>query len=159
MWFKNLSCRWSGLAAAAALVWVSSAALAQAGTYVGSKVCGECHEEEYESYSRYAKKARSFSAIEKMQDHLTSQEVKKCYGCHTTGYGSPGGFVSAEKTPELKDVGCEVCHGPGSDHVETEDIEDIWSEADDIRKVCSKCHTSERVEAFNFKPLLHGGAH
>jgi hypothetical protein len=24
---------------------------------------------------------------------------------------------------------------------------------------CTRCHNSERVEAFNFKPVLFGGAH
>ncbi len=133
--------------------------LANESFYVGSKKCGECHEEEYASYKKYAKKAHSFNAVKKMRDKLTNQEVEKCYSCHTTGYGKPGGFKDEATTPDLKDVGCEVCHGPGSKHVESEDISDIWSEADDIKKVCSSCHTKERVEAFNFKPLLHGGAH
>ncbi len=127
--------------------------------YVGSKACADCHEEEYKSYSSYAKKAHSFQAIEKMRKHLTQDEVKGCYKCHTTGYGSPGGFVSEEATPDLKNVGCEVCHGPGSRHVESEDAEDILGTVDKIKGVCDRCHTSERVEAFNFRPLLHGGAH
>jgi hypothetical protein len=25
--------------------------------------------------------------------------------------------------------------------------------------VCQRCHTSERVKAFRFRPLIHGGAH
>ena len=77
--------------------------------------------------------------------------------CHTTGYGSPGGFVSLKETPHLKDAGCEVCHGPGSVHCKTEDSADIngkLSIAD-----CERCHSAERVAAFKFKPLIYGGAH
>ena len=133
--------------------------LAEEAHYVGSSQCADCHEEEYKSYASYAKKAHSFRAIEKMRKHLSPDEVKGCYGCHTTGYGSPGGFVSEEATPDLKNVGCEVCHGPGSRHVESEDAEDILGTVDKIKGVCDKCHTSERVEAFSFRPLLHGGAH
>ena len=156
---RILSAKWLSLTASLSICFAGFSVAAHAATYVGSKMCAECHEEEYESYAKYAKKARSFMAIEKMRDHLSTEEVRNCYGCHTTGYGKPGGFEDESKTPDLKNVGCEVCHGPGSDHVESEDIEDIWAEADEIKKVCSSCHTTERVEAFNFKPLLHGGAH
>ncbi len=127
--------------------------------YVGSSACADCHEEEYKSYSSYAKKAHSFQAIEKMRNHLSQEEIRECYGCHTTGYGKPGGFVSEQETPDLKNVGCEVCHGPGSKHLESEDADDILGTVDKIKGVCERCHTSERVEAFSFRPLLHGGAH
>jgi hypothetical protein len=32
------------------------------------------------------------------------------------GFAYKSGFTDAEKTPKLKDVGCESCHGPGSLH-------------------------------------------
>lgn len=68
-----------------------------------------------------------------------------------------GGFVSEEKTPELKNPGCEVCHGPGSLHAKTQDPKDIKRKME--IKDCERCHNSERVKAFKFKPLIHGGAH
>ncbi|MEW6585619.1 MAG: cytochrome c family protein, partial [Nitrospirota bacterium] len=81
--------------------------------YVGSEVCKGCHETEYKSFITYAKKATSFRSIERVKKALSGDEIKGCYACHTTGYGKPGGFVSPEKTPHLKNAGCEVCHGPG----------------------------------------------
>ena len=98
-----------------------------------------------------------FSRKKKQMKHLTSQEIKKCYPCHTTGYGKPGGFVSPEETPHLKNAGCEVCHGPGAEHVRTSDPADIISNM--TKKDCEVCHISERVKAFKYKPLIHGGAH
>ncbi|NPA48768.1 MAG: cytochrome C [Thermodesulfobacteria bacterium] len=127
--------------------------------YVGSRACADCHEEEYATYQKFAKKAHSFEAVVKMRDKLTTAEVQECYHCHTTGYGRPGGFKDEHTTPDLKNVGCEACHGPGSAHVESEDPEDIWGDHEKIRNVCEACHTKERVEAFNYRPLLHGGAH
>ena len=126
-------------------------------TFTGTESCKECHEDEYENFKAFAKKATSYESIKKMQKGLTSQELKQCFSCHTTGYGQPGGFVSIVKTPHLADAGCEVCHGPGSNHVESEDPDDLIAELD--AESCKTCHNSSRVEAFNFKPMLYGGAH
>jgi len=126
-------------------------------TYVGTESCKECHEVEYENFKAFARKATSYESIKKMQKGLTAEEIKGCYGCHTTGFGQPGGFISIEKTPDLKDAGCEVCHGPGSKHIESEDPEDIIANIE--VESCKTCHNSSRVAAFNFKPMLHGGAH
>jgi hypothetical protein len=125
--------------------------------YVGSEVCKSCHENEYKNFITYAKKATSFRSIERVRKGLTEEEIKGCYTCHTTGYGKPGGFISAEKTPYLKNAGCEVCHGPGEFHVITGNPQRIK------RKMriedCEVCHISERVRAFRYKPMIRGGAH
>jgi hypothetical protein len=125
--------------------------------YVGSKACKECHEHEYANYIQFARKSRSFENIKKMKNKLTPAEYKSCFECHTTGYGKQGGFVSEEKTPELKNAGCEVCHGPGSLHVESEDPDMIVGRVS--MEICNRCHNKDRIEAFNLKPLLFGGAH
>ena len=126
-------------------------------TYVGSDACRECHEDEYSSFITYAKKSHSFQSIERLKTRLTEEEIRKCYSCHTTGFGRPGGFVSPEETPHLKNAGCEVCHGPGAVHVLTENTADIkrYMTTED----CEGCHISERVKAFRYKPMIHGGAH
>jgi len=126
-------------------------------TYVGSLTCKSCHPGEYANFITYAKKSTSFESIEKQMKHLTPQEIKKCYPCHTTGYGKPGGFVSLEETPHLKNAGCEVCHGPGAEHARTSDPAAIIRNLS--KKDCEICHISERVKAFKYKPLIHGGAH
>jgi len=126
-------------------------------SYVGSDVCKTCHEKEYNSFMNYAKKSKSYESIERVKKGLTEKEIKGCYFCHTTGYGKPGGFISVEKTPHLKNAGCEVCHGPGGLHIKTRNpsyIKRIMTKED-----CEVCHTSERVRAFRYKPMIHGGAH
>jgi hypothetical protein len=125
--------------------------------YVGSDACQACHPEEYESFITYAKKAKSFTSIERLQRNLTPEEVKRCYACHTTGYGQPGGFISLEETPYLKNSGCEVCHGPGEKHIRDQSAASIKGHL--TKKDCEVCHISERVQAFRYKPLIHGGAH
>ncbi len=131
--------------------------LAQEKSFVGSEACKECHEDQYANYIKYSKKANSFKSIKKMEKKLTKEEYKECFECHTTGFGKPGGFVSEETTPGLKDAGCEVCHGPGNLHAESEDPELININLD--MNNCNKCHSNDRVKAFDFKPLLFGGAH
>jgi len=126
-------------------------------TYVGSDACKICHEKEYNSFMKYAKKSKSYQSIERVKKGLTEEEIKGCYFCHTTGYGKPGGFVSIEKTPHLKNAGCEVCHGPSGLHVKTLDPSDTKRRM--TMEDCEGCHTSERVKAFRYKPMIHGGAH
>jgi len=149
----GLICMWL----VAATFWAATG-MTQNGTYVGSEACADCHPEEYENFSKYSKKANSSHSIKIMASDLTPQEVEECYLCHTTGYGKPGGFESFEKTPELANAGCEVCHGPGSEHVDMGGDPSLIVR-DLSMKDCETCHNEERVRSFNFKPLLYGGAH
>lgn len=125
--------------------------------YVGASACRPCHEKEYKAFASHAKKSSSFQSIERLKKELTEEEIRGCYACHTTGYGKLGGFISEEATPELKNAGCEVCHGPGELHVRTQDPRDIKGHL--TEQDCEACHTSERVKAFKYKPLIRGGAH
>lgn len=125
--------------------------------YVGAEACKACHEKEYSNYISFAKKAKSFDSIKKMERKLTPEEYQGCFECHTTGYGKIGGFESEQKTPNLKNAGCEVCHGPGSLHAKGGDPSLIIRDV--TLKHCNTCHSKDRVEAFDFKPLLFGGAH
>ncbi|MCL1985439.1 MAG: cytochrome c family protein [Betaproteobacteria bacterium] len=125
--------------------------------YIGSAACKQCHEQEYERFFKYSKKAHSKRNVEKMRPKLSREELEGCYSCHTTGYGKKGGFVSYEQTPGLGDIGCETCHGPGAAHAESGEVASI------IRKPsvesCDVCHNAELVRSFNFKPLRYSGAH
>ena len=71
-------------------------------------------------------------------------------GCHTVGYQLPGGFCRLKDVGELKDVGCEMCHGPGQFHIEKD------GDSDEIQltvteKTCAgSCHVPEHSDTFNF---------
>lgn len=70
---------------------------------------------------------------------------RRCAGCHSTGTSpsvSDGEFIA--KFSEIN-IGCEACHGPGSEHAATadktkivnpEDIEDFLTK----NQVCGRCH-------------------
>ena len=140
-----------------ALAWAWPVFGEEKAVYLGSQACEECHPDEYKNFVTYSKKVKSYHNVELMKKGLTDEEYRTCLECHTTGYGRPGGFVSVQETPHLKEAGCEVCHGPGSIHAETGDPEDI--KTDISASDCEVCHNPERVEAFNYKPLIFGGAH
>ena len=125
--------------------------------YVGSETCKDCHEQQYDNFMKYSKKAHSFDNIKKMETKLTAVEYQTCFECHTTGYKQKGGFISEAKTPEVKNPGCEARHGPGSLHAESEDPEEIIGQL--TMENCITCHNEDRVQAFDFKPLIYGGAH
>lgn len=125
--------------------------------YIGSKTCSQCHDKQYENYSKYSKKAHAWESIAIMKPKLKEHELKKCFECHTTGYGKKGGFVSKEATPDLADVGCETCHGPGGAHAGSGDPKLITRRP--AMQTCTACHSAQRVEDFRFKPLLFSGAH
>lgn len=125
-------------------------------TYIGSKNCAPCHEEQYNSFIKHSKKAHSWNSVAIMKPKLKEHELQKCYECHTTGYNK-GGFKSIETTPELADVGCETCHGPGSEHAENQDPQSISRKP--AVETCTACHNSERIQDFKFKPLIFSGAH
>lgn len=136
---------------------IHAAAEESKAVFVGSETCRGCHDAQYDSFMANSKKAKSYGSIQKMQKKLTQNEFKECFKCHTTGYGQPGGFTSAVETPALMNAGCEVCHGPGSLHSESGDPRDLTAKVS--LQVCNKCHNSDRVAAFGFKPILFSGAH
>jgi hypothetical protein len=139
------------------LLYVGQVQSQEISGYVGSKACAECHEDEYNNFKTYSKKAKSWKHIQVLAPKLTAEELQGCYECHTTGYNK-GGFISYEKTPHLSDVGCETCHGPGRKHIDAGGDPSLIR-GDMSQDECSSCHNEERVKAFNFKPLIHAGAH
>jgi predicted CXXCH cytochrome family protein len=104
-------------------------------TYVGVDNCRMCHIGIYKSW-RQKPHARAYDLLVAAKQEKNEQ----CLKCHTTGYGT-GGFVDAEKTPGLKGVTCEACHGPGSEHN---------GDASKITKVppasvCTGCHMTADI--------------
>lgn len=121
-------------------------------TYVGSKVCSDCHEDAYASWQN-TKHAQAWETLEKAEKDPTRYgwpvtAYPDCVGCHVVGYGYKSGFVNPTKTAHLKDVGCEQCHGPGSAHVDDPLKTNILlsGQAD-----CYKCHDFEQSPNFDYK--------
>lgn len=138
-------------------------------SYVGIKSCKKCHEAEsignqYKNWqgTPHAKAYRVLlgsEAVEiaKKNNVATPETDLACLKCHTTG----GGKYEISKT---EGVGCEACHGPGSqyndfeNHASYENREVAYKKAvskgmypinglDGIKnreKLCLSCHNNNR---------------
>ena len=122
--------------------------------YEGSKSCSKsCHEYEYEKWSE-KEHAHAYETLEK----VGSQFDPECVICHVVGMDYESGFISEEKSgDDFRDVGCENCHGPGSEHNRTLGRTKTtlpWSD-------CTDCHTPEHSpdflehELINFEKITH----
>ena len=127
--------------------------------YVGDAKCASCHK----SALAFWKKTVHAGAWRTLVDG-GKQHDYKCVGCHVTGYGEVGG-TSLGHTDKLRDVQCEVCHGPGSKHVAEEGLEDPLA----VHKqapvsTCTTCHNEQHSDTFQYEAYLrdilgpgHGG--
>jgi hypothetical protein len=86
--------------------------------YVGSAACAGCHQAEFNLWDKNTKHGHALDTLEKVAKRPSLRNFDpECVVCHTVGFDYQTGYVDAKKTPNLKHVGCENCHGPGSGHV------------------------------------------
>ncbi len=147
------------------------AASAQGPRYLGPRNCKKCHFRHHRSWRR-SPHARAYAllapgeAVESkraagLNPERDFRSGNTCLECHTTGYGTPSGYPAPRAgeplTDELKrrakehaGVGCEACHGPGSDYApykkENEDYlrPDLAALGANVplrEKHCTGCHT------------------
>jgi Cytochrome c554 and c-prime len=84
--------------------------------YVGSEACAKCHAAESAKWAE-SKHAHALDALEKVAKRPSLRQYDgECVVCHTVGFGYKTGYRDELTTPNLKHVGCESCHGPGSGH-------------------------------------------
>jgi hypothetical protein len=124
--------------------------------FVGSAACQGCHASEYAIWEK-SPHAHSIASLETKQK--AGEEA--CLKCHVTGFGRPGGFPpggTVAANPGLASVGCEDCHGPGSEHVAegAKKRGTIVGLADKcktcaILQVCGTCHDDANDPGFRFE--------
>lgn len=146
---------------------------AVAGTkYVGVKGCDSCHKDEVADWEK-SSHAKSFELLQPGNKKGAKQRVgldpdkdytadPDCLACHTTGYKEDGGFADASSIAKFGGVGCEGCHGPGSEYralhkeKKTDFTKDEAKAAGQTygsvdAAVCAKCHNDKSP----FKPSAH----
>jgi hypothetical protein len=155
------------------------------GSFVGAEKCGQCHTKAFAKW----KETPHAHAYESLIEGRKGQEAgwvprnhdAECLACHVTGWDPQevlrydSGFQLASLTSDnphlyekLKGQQCENCHGPGSRHVE---LEELWKRDRDkvsndqvvagraemklvkeqaAQQVCHKCHDSDNSPHFKF---------
>jgi hypothetical protein len=107
--------------------------------YLGVESCGSCHLEEVQFW----KKTRHSHAYETLATQHKEFNLE-CVSCHVTGYERPGG-TTVTHVDGLTDVQCEVCHGPGSRHVENP-ANPEWIQKAPPETLCAQsCHHPPHV--------------
>jgi hypothetical protein len=81
-------------------------------TYAGTQSCASCHPKAMQAWAQSGH-AHAFATLVA----LKADADPNCIGCHTVGFGTPSGYRREFGATKLVDVGCESCHGPGSQHV------------------------------------------
>jgi hypothetical protein len=116
--------------------------------YVGVDVCSDCHEEAREVWDK-TDHAHAYATLEKGFKEFNLD----CVSCHVTGYDRPGGSTVTHNA-DLKNVQCEVCHGPGQLHA---------AKPDDVKipvakpgpDMCLSCHHPPHVHTFDARAKMN----
>lgn len=149
-----MSKRTMGMVALLFLAVAVTFTLGAAPTYVGSDKCKVCHKDQYTPWEA-SKHSKAWSALKPEE-----QKNAECIKCHSTD--------GAGKFPN---VGCEACHGPGSEYKSPNIMNKQKWAADPAgqlklataagliakpdEKICVKCHNkqSPNFQGFNFAQM------
>lgn len=163
-------------------------------SYVGSKNCKKCHLAVHKSWA----KTKMGQALETLKPGNAKENKEKfnldinkdysrdekCIKCHTVGYGKPGGYVlpdpndkkAVRKAKKLEGVGCETCHGPGSEYAKLHKeimkskrkykVEEMYAAGMTkiSKETCLVCHNEESAtinpgDVFDYEKRKDEGTH
>lgn len=127
--------------------------------YAGSDSCKDCHEYQHEKWSEQ-KHAHAYQTLVDSGDSYDPE----CIECHVIGLKYESGFKNANSPKGLMNVGCEICHGARSKHIEnaTDNTENVKLSEPIAALECISCHTPEHSPGFQAdeagyrKKIIHG---
>lgn len=121
--------------------------------YVGNAACAQCHGGAMKAWEKTVH-ARAWQTLvdaeaDPQRYGWPVTRYPDCVHCHVVGYGEQSGFVDAETTPNLRDVGCERCHGAGSRHVDDPEAHRLGiARGRRASELCAECHDFEQSPDF-----------
>jgi hypothetical protein len=113
--------------------------------YAGSDNCKDCHEDEYKIWSKHPH-ANAYQTLVDSQDAYDPE----CIECHVVGLKYESGFENENSPKGLRNVGCEICHGPRSKHIKiaTDNPENLKKSEPIATLKCISCHAPEHSPGF-----------
>lgn len=140
-------------------------------SFVGSAACAECHSEAYEVWENSKHSHATDTLVHPPERFEVPRHFDpECLACHVTGWNPElylpyrSGYLGLDLTPNMKSVGCENCHGPGSHHVASQNGEGGFSDdqtamfvdqmrlpLESARDTCLKCHDLDNSPDFHVK--------
>lgn len=134
------------------------------GKYVGSAVCADCHEDEFDVWRNGTKEWQEkhpdqpgphFRATADLTEPGERTWVKRhhdpeCISCHVTGWNPQQyfayqtGYWDHEADTHLYGSGCENCHGPGERHVAIENG-DVEVDDEELDKVLNALYVDQDI--------------
>ena len=144
--------------------------------YVGVETCAGCHTgpKMGHQFSRWrlSAHARAYAvlatpaAFERARQEGLQEEPQKspaCLSCHSTAYNLQPGSA-AESFSESEGIGCESCHGPGSEYMlEAVMLDKTAAKAAGLKPVtrdtCLPCHDKAHGKPFDYEAAFSEIAH
>jgi YVTN family beta-propeller protein len=144
--------------------------------YAGVQACNKCHDtammNRQVSAWHMTAHARAWAVLAtpaadeiaaKMGVSAEPQKSAACLKCHTTGYGQEAGRLSGSFTV-ADGVGCEACHGPGSEYMSEAVMRDrLAAKKAGMTSVtpatCMGCHEHAHGKPFVFSEAVRRIAH
>ena len=116
--------------------------------FAGWQVCAQCHAPQTAFWEKTSHSSAYQTLVEQEQ-----QFNLDCLPCHVTAEYettriSDNDSILLSLPSVLKQVGCEICHGPGKSHAASQNPSQIIRRP--AASICLRCHTPERDEEFNY---------
>jgi hypothetical protein len=126
--------------------------------FVGSERCMKCHPSAYEVWEKSDHARKAYTTLVEAKHPSNRQYDGECIVCHTVGFMYDSGFRNEKDTPKLLNVGCENCHGPGSEHAKHPNNLQLRAEMNQWKgdakriemNICIKCHDTDNDVHWKF---------
>ena len=139
--------------------------------FVGAEKCGECHTKAFAKWSKTGH-ASAFESLREGRRGIPRMFDPECLSCHVTGWHPQqvlrydSGYINEKLSAHLLGNQCENCHGPGSQHIELVENDDLEA-ARKLVKVtlkqaqtfCYECHDLDNSPHFVFEEYWPEVAH